>query len=139
MCLRRVIVLFRKATQRHGAEVTEQMAKSVGSAMREEHGGKSAPMVLAPGGEKGWLGHGAWAARLVGCSGLLGSWLLRCHLAKAGDEDRGKFNLYLCRDAASAPVLDALNAAVLVVAQAFGKGRRAPKFFNQFCIAHGAY
>ena len=136
MCPRRVIVLFRKATRRGGVGIAAQMAN--GSAAREETQWVSR-RVSAPGGEKGWLGHGAWAGRLVGCSGLLGGWLLRCHLAKAGDEDRGKFNLHLRGYAASAPVLDALNSAVFVVSQALGKSSGAAKFFNQFCIAHGAY
>ena len=73
MCLRRVIVLFRKATRRHGAEDAAQTAKKGSEVAREERNGRSAPRGVAPGGEKGWLGHGVLAVGLVGCSGLLGS------------------------------------------------------------------
>ena len=58
MCPRRVIVLFRKATRRHCAEDAGQMARNAGSAMREEHSGKSAQCGVAPGGKSGlhWSG-----------------------------------------------------------------------------------
>ena len=64
MCLRRVIVLFRKATRRHCAEDAGQMARNAGSAMREEHSGKSAQCVVAPGGESGFHGSGSLLCRL---------------------------------------------------------------------------
>ena len=72
MCLRRVIVLFRKATRRHCAEDAGQMARNAGSAMREEHSGKSAQCVVAPGGKNGLIEHGVLAVGLVGCGGLHG-------------------------------------------------------------------
>ena len=64
-----------KTTQRHGAEVTEQMARNVGCAVQEVHSGSSAPCGVALGGESGLLRHGAWAGRSGGCGALLGGLL----------------------------------------------------------------